>query len=118
MIYDNAPQEIYYVYILLCNDLSYYVGLTNNLERRIREHVDGYYHNCYTFKRRPLEFVYFETIPFLQEALKREKQLKGWSRAKKRALIERDYHKLRLLAQCQNLSHFRYKDNRKRGSTE
>lgn len=54
--------------------------------------------------------VYYETIPYLQDAINREKQLKGWTRAKKIALIKQDYHKLQLLAQCNNLSHHKYKD--------
>jgi len=110
MIYPNSPQEIYYVYILLCDDDSYYIGLTNDLVRRFEEHKSGTYHNCYTFKRRPLLLKYYETIPFLKEATEREQQLKRWSRAKKKALIEQDYHKLHLLAECNNMSHYRYKD--------
>ena len=112
MIYSDHPQEIYFVYILYCSDESYYIGLTNELERRFEDHVKGIYENCYTFKKRPLQLLYYETIPFLQDAINREKQLKGWSRAKKKALIERDYHKLQLLAQCNNLSHHKYKDFR------
>jgi predicted GIY-YIG superfamily endonuclease len=68
------------------------------------------YANCYTFKRRPVKLVYYETIPFLKEAVERETQLKKWSRKKKGALIKQDYHKLHLLSECQNLSHYRYKD--------
>ena len=57
--------------------------------------------------------VYYETIPFLQDAIDREAQIKGWSRAKKIALIKQDYHKLQLLAECNNLSHSKYKELRK-----
>lgn len=56
--------------------------------------------------------TYYETIPFLQDAITREKQLKGWTRIKKIALINQDYHNLQLLAQCKNLSHHKYKDLR------
>jgi predicted GIY-YIG superfamily endonuclease len=110
MIYNDLPQELYYVYILECKDDSFYIGLTNELIRRFEEHCKGEYETCYTYKRMPVTLVYYETIPFLQDAIDREKQLKGWSRAKKTALIKQDYHNLQLLAQCNNLSHHKYKD--------
>ena len=110
MLYINQPQETNYVYILKCSNKAYYVGLTNNLLLRYQEHIDGVYPNCYTYDKRPLKLAYYETIPFHKEAMEREKQLKGWSRKKKEALIARDYHKLQLLTECQNLSHNKYKD--------
>ncbi len=112
MIYPSLPQEQYFVYILRCSDGSLYTGLTNDLMKRFTEHHNGNYVTCYTFNRRPLKLVYYETIPFLKEAVDRETQLKKWSRKKKEALIKQDYHKLHLLAECQNLSHSRYKDLR------
>ena len=112
MIYPDSQQEQYFVYILRCSNDSFYIGLTNDLIKRFQEHEEGKYATCYTFKRRPLKLVYYETIPFLKEAVERETQLKKWSRKKKEALIKRDYHKLHLLAECQNLSHSRYKDLR------
>lgn len=60
--------------------------------------------------RRPLILQYYETIPFLKDAVEREIQIKGWSKAKKKALIEGNFHKLQLLSQCNNLSHHKYKD--------
>ena len=112
MIYPLAPQEFYYIYIIECNDHSFYTGLTNDLLRRFKDHCDGEFETCYTFKRRPLVLVYYETIPFLLDGIDREKQIKGWSRAKKIALIKQDYHKLQLLAECNNLTHHKYKDIR------
>ena len=109
MLY-NTQQEAFYVYILFCNDESYYTGLTDDLMKRFEEHVNGQYENCYTIKRRPLILKYYETIPFLKDAIEREKQIKGWSKAKKKALIEGNFHKLQLLSQCNNLSHHKYKD--------
>ncbi len=103
-------QEQYFVYILECNDQSYYVGLTNDLLVRFQEHIDGIYPEWYTFRRRPVILKYYEVIPFLKEATQREIQLKGWSRAKKKAIIEQNFHKLQLLSQCQNMSHSKYKD--------
>jgi predicted GIY-YIG superfamily endonuclease len=110
MLYINQTQEVYYVYILKCSNNAYYIGLTNNLLLRFQEHIDGVYPMCYTYDKRPLTMMYYEAIPFHQEAVEREKQLKGWSRKKKEALINRDYHKLQLLAECQNLTHNKYKD--------
>lgn len=112
MIYPDSSQERYYVYVLRCSDDSFYIGLTNDLIKRFTEHEEGNYVTCYTLNRRPLKLVYYETIPFLKEAVERETQLKKWSRKKKEALIRQDYHKLHLLAECQNLSHSRYKDLR------
>ncbi len=109
MLY-NTQQEAYYVYIILCSDGSYYTGLTDDLVRRFQEHIDGYYETCYTFKRRPLTLKYYETIPFLKDAVERERQIKGWSKEKKLALIDGNFHKLQLLSQCNNLSHYKYKD--------
>ena len=109
MLY-NTLQEAYYVYIILCNDGSYYTGLTDDLIRRFQEHIDGFYETCYTFKRRPLELKYYETIPFLKDAVERETQLKGWSKEKKKTLIESNLHKLQLLSECQNMTHSKYKD--------
>ena len=97
MIYNDTLQEIYYVYISECKDASFYTGLTNDLIRRFTEHCDGTSITCYTFKRRPLTLKYYETIPFSLEAEQREKQLKGWSRSKKIALMQGNLHKLTLL---------------------
>jgi 5-(carboxyamino)imidazole ribonucleotide synthase len=109
MLY-NTLQEAYYVYIILCSDDSFYIGLTDDLIRRFDEHKTGVNEFCYTFKRRPLILKYYETIPFLKDAIDREKQLKGWTRAKKIALIEGNFHKLQLLSQCNNYTHHKYKE--------
>ncbi|MEO6541543.1 MAG: 5-(carboxyamino)imidazole ribonucleotide synthase [Ferruginibacter sp.] len=109
MLY-NVLQESFYVYILLCSDDSYFTGLTDDLIRRFDEHANGVYETCYTFKKRPLVLKYYETIPFLKDAIEREIQIKKWSRAKKKALIEGNFHKLQLLSQCNNLSHHKFKD--------
>lgn len=84
----------YFVYILKCCDDSYYTGITNNLERRILEHKSGLKIECYTFKRRPIELVWFEIFNDVTNAIKTEKQIKGWSRRKKEALILQDWDKL------------------------
>ena len=88
----------YYVYILQCSDRSYYTGMTSKLEQRLDEHHTGYYPRCYTYSRRPLTLIYTECYQFVHDAISREKQIKGWSRQKKEALIRGDYDSLSTLA--------------------
>lgn len=76
----------YYVYILKCSDNSYYVGITNNVERRVYEHNEGIIKG-YTQSRKPVKLVYYQTFQEVNEAIAFEKQLKGWTRSKKEALI-------------------------------
>jgi len=92
----------YFVYILKCADNSYYTGITNNIERRLVEHKIGTQPDSYTFTRRPLELVF--CIDFLDpnQAIAFEKQVKGWTRAKKEAIINDDWDKLKILAECKN----------------
>jgi putative endonuclease len=84
----------YYLYILKCSDGSYYTGVTNNLELRFAEHQGGLIDRCYTHQRRPLKIVYSQDFQDIREALEREKQVKGWSRRKKEALISGDFERL------------------------
>ncbi|MBL7921542.1 MAG: GIY-YIG nuclease family protein [Bacteroidia bacterium] len=83
-----------YVYILKCSDNSYYTGVTNNLENRFYQHQEGIDKTCYTYSRRPLELKYFEIIEDNMLAIKREKQIKGWTRIKKEALINQNWENL------------------------
>ena len=76
-----------YMYILECSDGTYYIGSTNNLERRLAEHQAEEGAN-YTAKRLPVKLVYYEEFQRIDEAFYREKQIQGWSRKKKEALIE------------------------------
>lgn len=87
----------FHVYILHCVDGSYYVGHTDNLERRLAMHAQGKL-DGYTAARLPVELAWYEDAGSRENAIVRERQLKGWSRAKKRALIEGDWDKLRALA--------------------
>ncbi len=80
----------YFIYILLCGDGTYYTGVTNNLERREAEHLDGYNESSYTHNRQPTKLVYHEEFKFIDKAIAREKQVKKWSQKKKKALID-DY---------------------------
>ncbi len=76
-----------YMYILECSDKSYYVGSTLDIQRRLQEHQDGLGAN-YTRKRLPVKLLYFEEFPDIKQAFYREKQVQGWSRKKKEALIK------------------------------
>ena len=88
----------FYVYILECADRSYYVGLTQrSLDVRLAEHHNGTFAG-YTHDRRPVKLVWSDEFGRLTDAITRERQLKGWSRAKKEALIRGDYAALSRLA--------------------
>ena len=76
-----------FVYILKCSDGSYYVGSTTQLHLRLAQHNHGNGAN-YTKKRLPVELVYFEEYPRIDLAFFREKQIQGWRRQKKEALIK------------------------------
>lgn len=89
---------MYAVYILLCNDKSYYTGLTDDIDRRKWQHDTGYFPECYTFKRRPLQLVWFTIVETSDEANNLERQIKGWSRKKKEALINGDIEELKRLS--------------------
>jgi len=86
---------IFTIYILRCSDGSYYTGLTRGeIEGRLWEHQNGAFKTCYTYKRRPVELVMCETFENPREAVVRERQIKGWNRIKKEALIAGDYEAL------------------------
>jgi putative endonuclease len=81
-----------FVYMLRCADGSFYVGSAtgDDLTRRIAEHQSGYYHG-YTSTRRPVTLVWSEHFLRITDAIAVERQIKGWSRAKKEALIKGDW---------------------------
>ncbi len=76
----------FFVYMLMCNDEAYYIGHTDDIERRIAEHNDGSIKG-YTQTRLPVKVVYVKDFATRDEALIAERQIKGWSRKKKEALI-------------------------------
>jgi len=90
-----------WMYILECSDGSYYTGSTNNLDLRLKQHQKGEGAN-HTKKRLPAKLVYFEVFQRVDEAFYREKQVQGWSRKKKEALINNTPEKLQELAKCLN----------------
>ena len=76
----------FFVYLLVCADGTFYVGSTANLPLRLAQHQMGHDPAAYAYRRRPVRLAWCDRFPSLGEALERERQLKGWSRAKE-ALI-------------------------------
>lgn len=88
----------YYVYILLCSDNSFYTGMTNDLERRLHQHQSGSRKDSYTYNLRPVELQWFLQCTNPSEAIKIEKQIKGWTKRKKEALIKENWQDLILFS--------------------
>ena len=83
--------KYFIVYMLRCVDGTYYIGITNDLERRVAEHEWGRDRSCYTFMRRPVTCVWSQAFTEVLDALQCEKKLKGWSHNKKSALVRGDW---------------------------
>jgi putative endonuclease len=94
-----------YMYILLCSNDQYYTGSTNDLEKRLEQHKNGKGSN-FTKKHSPVELVYYEEFDRIDEAFRKEKQVQGWSRKKKEALIMEEHNKLHTLSECKNITNF------------
>ncbi|MFA6021420.1 MAG: GIY-YIG nuclease family protein [Rhodospirillales bacterium] len=93
-----------FLYILKCQDSRYYVGTTRgSLERRIEEHNAGAF-GGYTAVRRPVELAFYQEFDRIEDAIAMERRVKGWSRAKKEALMRGDFEMLRQLGRRQSLS--------------
>jgi len=88
--------------MLKCSDDSYYIGHTDDIEKRISEHITGTYPCCYTRSRLPVIVVFVQNFETREEAFLAERQIKGWSKAKKEALIKKDWNKVSLLAKRKN----------------
>jgi putative endonuclease len=94
-------QNQFYVYILLCRNGEYYVGHTDNIEQRLSEHHLGTINDCYTKSRRPLELIFLQNFDTRDGAFHAERQIKGWSRKKKEALIEDNWEEIKRLNSIQ-----------------
>jgi len=92
-----------YLYILECADGSFYTGSTNHLRKRLVQHMNGE-GALHTERHLPVKLVYYETHDHVSQAFKREKQVQGWSRAKKIALIKGDITKLKQLSRSRSAS--------------
>ena len=91
-----------YVYIVKCNDSTYYTGVTNNIEKRLVEHNEGIHKESYTYSRRPVELMFCELFADYNLAIQWEKKIKKWSAKKKEALISSDWKRLIEEARCKN----------------
>jgi putative endonuclease len=96
-----------YVYILKCSDDSFYTGVTSNPQQRIWQHQWDSNPRAFLAKKKPFELVFIECFNDPLTAIAREKQIKRWSHAKKQALIESAWDKLKMLSQCANATHFK-----------
>ena len=95
-----------HMYILKCSDGIYYTGSAKDLDYRFWQHQNGMGAN-YTKKRLPVKLVYCEEYTRVDDAFYREKQVQGWSRKKKEALIKQNVGDLNNFAECQNETHYR-----------
>ncbi|MFC1898185.1 GIY-YIG nuclease family protein [Candidatus Cloacimonadota bacterium] len=94
--------KTYWVYILKCSDGSFYTGSTSDIEKRISEHEKGLIKG-YTSSRRPVKLVFSDFFEQVYDAISAERQIKGWRRAKKIALIKGDFDLLVKLSNEKNL---------------
>jgi putative endonuclease len=100
---DSSVDMAAWLYILLCADGSYYVGTTrDSLERRFAEHQAGTF-GGYTARRRPVQLVYHPPFQRITDAIAAERQVKGWRREKKEALIRGDFQLLSALSRRTHL---------------
>jgi len=90
--------KVIYLYIVQCSDKSFYVGVTNNLDKRIIEHNEGINITSYTYLRRPVTLMYHTYFTDFNLAFQWETRIKKWSRAKKQALIDGDFELLKILS--------------------
>ena len=88
---------MFWAYILKCSDDSYYAGHTDDLEHRLATHASGQVAG-YTRTRLPVALAWSQEFSTREEALRAERQIKGWSRRKKEALIAGDWGEIRRLA--------------------
>ena len=87
----------FFMYILQCSDDSYYIGHTDDIDKRISEHMQGQI-SGYTKNRLPVKVVYVKDFMTRDEAINAEQQIKGWSRKKKEALIKDDWEIIKKLS--------------------
>jgi len=101
--------KTYFVYILECTNEFLYIGITNNIERRVQEHSEGLNQNCYTYNRKPVELIFKQEFNDVNQAIYFEKKIKKWSRKKKLALANNDFDLLKILSECRNVTHSEFK---------
>ena len=109
--------KTYYIYILECNDGLLYTGITNDISRRFEEHQKGRNSNSFTHKRRPLKLIFYQNFNDIKQAIYFEKKIKKWSAKKKLALANGDFEMLQILAECRNMTHYKYRPTENEVST-
>lgn len=103
----------YVVYILECSDGSYYTGSAADLSQRLWRHEQGIIPSSYTYRRRPVKLVWIsEEYKNYSQVLQWERQIKGWSRAKKEALIRGDFDEVHEIVKTER----KRKEERKRST--
>ena len=100
---DELSVMPFWTYRLRCSDDSFYVGHTDDLECRLAQHQDGSF-GGYTSSRRPVTLIHSELFDTRDEAFLRERQIKGWSRAKKAALVRGDWTEVQRLSKSAHTS--------------
>ena len=90
--------KFYYVYIVECADGTYYTGITNDVDRRVGQHNFGTDEKAYTYSRRPVVVVFSAEFREVLDAIAYEKRVKGYSHAKKKAMIEGRWSDMRALS--------------------
>lgn len=100
--------NLYYVYILKCADGLTYTGITDDLNRRFKEHQDGLNSSAFTFRRRPVQLIFQQEFNDVLQAIYFEKKIKKWSAKKKLALANGNFDLIQILAECRNASHYKY----------
>ena len=92
---------MWYLYILTCKDSTLYTGITTDLKRRLKEH-NTRKETRYTRSRIPVKLVYKEAYLTRSKALKRESQIKSWSKLKKLALVNHNLEQLRNISKSRD----------------
>ena len=105
--------KLFSVYIVQCSDGSYYTGLTSNVDNRIAYHNSPENIKSYTSSRKPVNLLWSLQLSDFNEAERFEKQIKGWTRKKKEALMAENWDRLKLLSICQNESKYTKGQDRK-----
>ncbi|MCH6255663.1 GIY-YIG nuclease family protein [Puniceicoccaceae bacterium K14] len=99
--YPPPAKGLLYIYIILCDNNTFYVGLTSNVRKRFSAHANGY-GSRHTKRHKPTKLVFTEGPYDLTTATNRERQLKKWSHVKKQALITGDTSGLKLLSKSKS----------------
>jgi putative endonuclease len=102
---------------LKCADDLLYTGFTNDISRRFNEHRDGLNISCFTYKRRPLTLIFYQEFNDVNQAIYFEKKIKKWSSKKKLALANSNFEMLQILAECRNMTHYKYRPTEEEVST-